>query len=59
MTQQPTSEQDTQPEPVSDDDWPCGEGMCQCSCDRHHACGCDCPRCPHCQQDFEDCDCED
>ncbi|MFF5778154.1 hypothetical protein ACFY7Y_14535 [Streptomyces virginiae] len=55
MTQQTTSDQTTEPEA----DWACGENMCQCSCDRSHACGCDCPRCPYCQQDFEDCDCED
>ncbi|MFI9765766.1 hypothetical protein ACIHJG_02710 [Streptomyces sp. NPDC052415] len=39
---------------------PCGEGMCQCSCvGVLHACGCDCPRCPYCQQDPENCDCLD
>jgi hypothetical protein len=57
MTQQTTDESDVQPE--VDEDWACGEGMCQCSCDHGHSCGCDCPRCPYCQQDFEDCDCED
>ncbi|GGQ35913.1 hypothetical protein GCM10010250_01240 [Streptomyces althioticus] len=39
---------------------PCGEGMCQCYCvGVLHACGCDCPRCPYCQQDPENCDCPD
>jgi hypothetical protein len=37
----------------------CGEGMCQCRCGGIHVCGCDCPRCPYCQQDHEDCECED
>lgn len=37
----------------------CGEGMCQCSCDGSHVCGCDCRRCPDCQQIDENCDCED
>ncbi|MEU6221113.1 hypothetical protein ABZ845_26930 [Streptomyces sp. NPDC047022] len=39
---------------------PCGEGMCQCSCVGYlHPCGCDCPRCPYCQQLPENCECED
>ncbi|MFF4644967.1 hypothetical protein [Streptomyces sp. NPDC001389] len=38
---------------------PCGEGMCQCHCGYGHPCGCDCPRCPDCQQLHEYCDCED
>lgn len=58
MTQQTTTDLTAEPENV-DEDWACGEGMCQCSCDYGHSCGCDCPRCPYCQQDFEDCDCED
>ncbi|WP_285368428.1 hypothetical protein [Streptomyces albipurpureus] len=42
------------------DDSPCGEGMCRCDCiDTYHACGCDCPRCPYCQQHPENCDCDD
>ncbi|MFF8866629.1 hypothetical protein ACF08B_31790 [Streptomyces sp. NPDC015139] len=42
------------------DDEPCGEGMCQCSCiGTGHPCGCDCPRCPYCQQLHCDCDCDD
>ncbi|MEV7994683.1 hypothetical protein AB0O67_23005 [Streptomyces sp. NPDC086077] len=42
------------------EDEACGEGMCQCSCvGVLHACGCDCPRCPYCQQDPENCDCDD
>jgi hypothetical protein len=42
-----------------DDPQPCGEGMCQCRCDIGHVCGCDCPRCPYCQQDPENCECEE
>ncbi|WP_159106690.1 hypothetical protein [Streptomyces rishiriensis] len=39
---------------------PCGEGMCQCSCvGLLRPCGCDCWRCPYCQQLPEDCGCED
>ncbi|MGW1286131.1 hypothetical protein ACWD4N_21090 [Streptomyces sp. NPDC002586] len=39
---------------------PCGEGMCQCSCvGILHPCGCDCPRCPWCRQQPENCDCDD
>lgn len=39
---------------------PCGEGMCQCSCvGTLHPCGCDCPCCPYCQQQPEDCECTD
>ena len=56
MTQQTTNEPEVQPD--VEEDWPCGEGMCQCSCG-HHACGCDCPRCVDCQQLYEYCDCED
>jgi hypothetical protein len=52
-----TSEQ--QAEEVDYEDEPCGEGMCQCLCDGSHVCGCDCPRCPYCQQIPENCDCED
>lgn len=55
MTQQTANEPEAQPD--AEEDWPCGEGMCQCSCWRGHACGCDCPRCPDCQQVGEDCDC--
>ncbi|MEW1803218.1 hypothetical protein ACIGO7_35380 [Streptomyces virginiae] len=51
MTQQPTTEQPAEPE-TADDDWPCGENMCQCSCWRGHACGCDCPH-------DEECECAD
>jgi hypothetical protein len=36
----------------------CGDGSCHCHCDGRHVCGCDCPRCPHCQQIPEYCDCE-
>lgn len=38
---------------------PCGEGSCRCYCGGGHVCGCDCPRCPYCQQDPENCDCDD
>ncbi|MCX4543792.1 hypothetical protein [Streptomyces sp. NBC_01565] len=41
MTQQIKSEQAAPPE-ILDEDWPCGEGMCQCRCWQGHACGCDC-----------------
>ncbi|MFJ9418338.1 MULTISPECIES: hypothetical protein [unclassified Streptomyces] len=42
-----------------DDDMACGEGHCICYCvGLQHACACDCPRCPYCQQLLEDCDCE-
>ena len=53
----------SQPEAIVEDDHEepeaCGEGMCQCHCDGRHVCGCDCPRCPYCQQIPENCDCED
>jgi hypothetical protein len=55
MTEQTITEQ---PEPTTaEDDWPCGEGMCQCSCSADHACGCDCPRCDECMQREDYCDC--
>lgn len=57
MPQQPTIEQPVEPSPA-EDDW-CGENMCQCSCSGGHSCGCDCPRCPDCQQLDDYCDCED
>ncbi|MFJ9415068.1 hypothetical protein ACIRPT_12975 [Streptomyces sp. NPDC101227] len=42
-----------------DDEIACGEGHCQCYCiGAWHPCGCDCPRCPCCQQHPHDCDCE-
>lgn len=41
------------------EDEACGEGMCQCSCGQGHPCGCDCPRCPECQQKEHNCDCDD
>ncbi|GAA4014780.1 MULTISPECIES: hypothetical protein [Streptomyces] len=42
------------------EDFACGEGHCICYCiGALHACGCDCPRCPYCQQDPENCDCDD
>lgn len=41
------------------EDMACGEGMCQCYCGTGHPCGCDCPRCPYCQQDPEYCDCDE
>jgi hypothetical protein len=44
---------------IDDEAEACGEGMCQCSCDGSHVCGCDCWRCPDCQQIDENCDCED
>ncbi|MFE3492852.1 hypothetical protein ACFXOS_07050 [Streptomyces sp. NPDC059175] len=40
------------------EDEPCGEGMCHCHCDASHICGCDCPRCPNCQQLPDYCDCD-
>lgn len=47
-------------DPADDDAEPCGEGMCQCSCvGTLHPCGCDCPRCPYCQQDPENCECDE
>jgi hypothetical protein len=40
---------------------PCGESGCICYGvgEEHadHACGCDCPRCPECQQKEENCGC--
>ncbi|MEU9415180.1 hypothetical protein [Streptomyces sp. NPDC048272] len=44
---------------MNDDNEPCGEGMCQCGCNYGHACGCDCPRCPDCQQLDDYCECDD
>ncbi|WP_327386667.1 hypothetical protein [Streptomyces sp. NBC_01207] len=45
---------------MPDDTFACGEGHCHCYCtDGYHACGCDCPRCPYCQQAPEDCECDD
>lgn len=42
---------------------PCGESGCICyGLGEDHAdcaCGCDCPRCPECQQRTENCECED
>ena len=46
-------------EAVDDEPEACGEGMCHCHCDGRHVCGCDCPRCPYCQQIPENCECED
>ncbi len=40
------------------EDFPCGESGCLCSCPGGHVCGCDCPRCPYCQQHPEHCDCD-
>lgn len=40
-------------------DFPCGESGCQCHCPGSHVCGCDCPRCPYCQQHPEYCDCDE
>lgn len=42
-----------------EEDQACGEGMCRCSCDSGHVCGCDCWRCDECRQGEENCDCED
>lgn len=42
-----------------DEDMPCGESMCHCSCLEGHVCGCDCPRCPWCQQIPKSCDCDE
>ncbi|MFF3620044.1 hypothetical protein [Streptomyces sp. NPDC002467] len=53
MTQQTTTDPTTEPEEMGED-WPCGEGMCQCSCWRAHACGCDCPHDDECE--CSDCD---
>jgi len=40
------------PAPESDDEMPCGEGMCRCRCVLPaHPCGCDCPH-------DDDCDCD-
>ncbi|WP_159041591.1 hypothetical protein [Streptomyces sp. WM4235] len=48
---------------MNDDNQPCGENDCYCrSAGPEHAdcaCGCDCPRCPDCQQLDDYCDCED
>lgn len=45
---------------TDDGDFACGEGHCICYCiGTLHACGCDCPRCPYCQQHPDDCDCTD
>ncbi len=41
------------------EDFPCGESGCLCYCPDSHVCGCDCPRCPYCQQHPEYCDCDD
>jgi hypothetical protein len=46
-------------EDVDDEAEACGEGACQCSCGGSHVCGCDCWRCPECQQIDEYCDCEE
>ncbi|MER5481883.1 hypothetical protein ABT024_01520 [Streptomyces sp. NPDC002812] len=46
-------------DPSLDADRACGEGHCQCYCGGGHDCGCDCPRCPWCQQSQDDCECDD
>ncbi len=38
---------------------PCGENMCHCYCGGGHVCGCDCWRCPECQQVSENCHCDE
>jgi hypothetical protein len=42
-----------------DEPAPCGESGCLCYCPGGHVCGCDCPRCPDCQQHPEYCDCDE
>ncbi|MCX4778154.1 hypothetical protein [Streptomyces sp. NBC_01264] len=57
MTEQNVIEETAEPSTGEDDR--CGENMCHCSCLELHPCGCDCPRCPDCQQLDDNCDCED